>query len=90
MLKDYEQKDYIEALLCLQRLPSKADPAVIPGARTRWDDFNSVHLIKTRGFIEKNGGIHRVVSPCLFLRRICQCLNTCSYRATFFHGTGIS
>ena len=61
-LKDNEKKDYIEAVLCLQRLPSKADPAVIPGARTRWDDFNSVHMIKTRGFNEQNGGIHLVVS----------------------------
>ena len=61
MLKDSEKKDYIDAVLCLQRLPSIADPAVLPGARTRWDDFNSVHIIQSRGLIEKNGGIHRVV-----------------------------
>ena len=61
-LKDNEKKDYIEAVLCLQRLPSKADPTVIPGARTRWDDFNSIHITKSKGLNERNGGIHLVVS----------------------------
>lgn len=69
-LKDYEKKDYIKAVLCLQKLPSKSDPAVVPGARTRYDDFNSVHITHSRGFIEKNGGIHIVVRLFTFLSHL--------------------
>lgn len=61
MLNKREKKDYIDAVLCLQKLPSKSDPAVVPGARTRWDDFNAVHITKSRGMVERNGGIHLVV-----------------------------
>jgi tyrosinase len=42
-----EKKDYIKAVQCLQRLPSKSDPAFAPGARTRYDDFVAIHINKT-------------------------------------------
>lgn len=61
MLKDNEKKDYIDAVVCLQGLPSKSNSTVVPGARTRWDDFIAIHITHSRGFIEKNGGIHLVV-----------------------------
>jgi tyrosinase len=31
----------------LQKLPSKLDPKLFPGARTRYDDFVGVHINQT-------------------------------------------
>ncbi|EXK76468.1 tyrosinase [Fusarium oxysporum f. sp. raphani 54005] len=39
-----EKKAYINAVLCLRKKPSKADPTFAPGARTRYDDFVAVHI----------------------------------------------
>ncbi|KAI0132820.1 hypothetical protein BJ170DRAFT_615493 [Xylariales sp. AK1849] len=46
-----QRKDYIDAVLCLQSLPAKSDPTVVPGARSRFDDFVAVH-------IQMSGSIH--------------------------------
>ena len=46
-LSKAERKDYINAVLCLQKLPSKLDPKKFPGARTRYDDFVGVHINQT-------------------------------------------
>ncbi|VUC36769.1 unnamed protein product [Clonostachys rosea] len=46
-LSSNERKDYINAVLCLTKKPSKADPAFAPGARTRYDDFVAVHINQT-------------------------------------------
>ncbi|CAH0043243.1 unnamed protein product [Clonostachys rhizophaga] len=46
-LSSNEKKDYINAVLCLTKQPSKADPAFAPGARTRYDDFVAVHINQT-------------------------------------------
>ncbi|KAG5744610.1 hypothetical protein H9Q70_012690 [Fusarium xylarioides] len=42
-----ERRAYINAVLCLRKKPSKADPAFAPGARTRYDDFVAVHINQT-------------------------------------------
>jgi len=42
-----ERKNYINAVLCLQTLPSKLDPKLFPGAKTRYDDFVGVHINQT-------------------------------------------
>ena len=60
-LKATEQKAYIEAVKCLQSRPSVSDPALVPGARTRYDDFHAVHITHSKGLIEGTGGIHFVV-----------------------------
>ncbi|CAI6014185.1 unnamed protein product [Clonostachys chloroleuca] len=46
-LSSNEKTDYINAVLCLTKKPSKADPAFAPGARTRYDDFVAVHINQT-------------------------------------------
>ncbi|KAH7025103.1 uncharacterized protein B0I36DRAFT_332532 [Microdochium trichocladiopsis] len=46
-LSDQDKTAYINAVLCLQKKPSKADPSFAPGARTRYDDFVAVHLNQT-------------------------------------------
>ncbi|KAL4787873.1 hypothetical protein BJX76DRAFT_268471 [Aspergillus varians] len=38
---------YIDAVKCLSRLPSKIDPQLAPGARTRYDDFQASHILHT-------------------------------------------
>ncbi|TVY61108.1 Tyrosinase-like protein orsC [Fusarium oxysporum f. sp. cubense] len=47
-LSKKERKAYINAVLCLRKKPSKADPSFAPGARTRYDDFVAVHINQTR------------------------------------------
>ncbi|KAG5985744.1 hypothetical protein E4U54_005834, partial [Claviceps lovelessii] len=36
--------EYIHAVKCLHRLPSKIDPELAPGARSRFDDFQAAHI----------------------------------------------
>lgn len=59
-LKNSEKKAYIDAVKCLQSLPSISDPSLIPGARTRYDDFHAVHITQSKGLLELTGGIHLV------------------------------
>ncbi|KAI5778036.1 hypothetical protein EDC01DRAFT_591559, partial [Geopyxis carbonaria] len=54
------QHAYLTAVRCLQTLPSRAPASLAPGARHRYDDFNSVHILASRGLIEGTGGIHLV------------------------------
>ncbi|KAJ0109609.1 hypothetical protein J7T55_014171 [Diaporthe amygdali] len=42
-----EREDYINAVLCLQSLPSRHDSAKVPGAKSRFDDFVAVHIEMT-------------------------------------------
>ncbi|RGP66589.1 tyrosinase [Fusarium longipes] len=46
-LSKKDKKAYIDAVLCLRKKPSKADPAFAPGARSRYDDFVAVHINQT-------------------------------------------
>lgn len=46
---------YIDAVLCLQSKPSIAAPGLVPGARSRFDDFQAVHINQTY-FIHFNVG----------------------------------
>ncbi|KAG5983001.1 hypothetical protein E4U55_001000 [Claviceps digitariae] len=36
--------EYIDAVKCLHSLPSKIDPELAPGARSRYDDFQATHI----------------------------------------------
>ncbi|KAJ8116538.1 hypothetical protein OPT61_g2067 [Boeremia exigua] len=42
-----ERKAYITAVQCLLKAPSKSDPALVPGARNRYDDFVAQHINQT-------------------------------------------
>jgi tyrosinase len=46
-LTKLERTQYINAVHCMQTLPSKLDPAVVPGAKHRQDDFVATHINKT-------------------------------------------
>ncbi|KAK7960653.1 hypothetical protein PG996_011296 [Apiospora saccharicola] len=47
-LSDAEKTDYIDAVRCLMTKPSITPPEVVPGARTRYDDFVATHMNLTR------------------------------------------
>lgn len=51
-----EKKDYINAVLCLQKKPALTPTSLIPGVRTRYDDFVGTHINQTNS-------IHNTVSP---------------------------
>jgi tyrosinase len=42
-----ERKAYISAVQCMFNSPSKSDPATVPGARNRYDDFVAQHINQT-------------------------------------------
>lgn len=42
-----EKVDYIDAVLCLQSTPSKTPADLVPGARSRYDDFVATHINQT-------------------------------------------
>jgi len=46
-LSNSERQAYTDAVLCLMSLPSKIDPTLVPGARSRYDDFVAIHINQT-------------------------------------------
>ncbi|KAI4948928.1 hypothetical protein J4E91_005390 [Alternaria rosae] len=42
-----ERKAYISAVQCMFDAPSQSDPALVPGAKTRYDDFVAQHINQT-------------------------------------------
>ncbi|BCR96037.1 tyrosinase family protein [Aspergillus luchuensis] len=42
-----EKKDYINSVLCLQKLPARTPSHLAPGAKTRYDDFLATHINQT-------------------------------------------
>jgi tyrosinase len=42
-----ERKAYIKAVQCMFASPSKSDAALVPGAKTRYDDFVAQHINQT-------------------------------------------
>ncbi|KAH7378447.1 hypothetical protein DE146DRAFT_320127 [Phaeosphaeria sp. MPI-PUGE-AT-0046c] len=54
MMGSDDRKAYITAVQCLMSSPSKSDPARVPGARTRYDDFVAQHINQT-GTIHATG-----------------------------------
>ena len=42
-----ERRAWIDAVLCLQKAPSKLDRTLYPGAVSRYDDFVVVHMNQT-------------------------------------------
>ncbi|KAE8321207.1 hypothetical protein BDV39DRAFT_19712 [Aspergillus sergii] len=43
-----QKKNYINSVLCLQKLPSRTPAHLAPGARTRYDDFVATHINQTQ------------------------------------------
>jgi len=43
-MTDEQRSDFINATLCLMKLPSKAPKEQFPGARNRYDDFVAYHM----------------------------------------------
>lgn len=42
-----ERKNYIAAVKCLQSKPAKTPQELVPGAKTRFDDFVATHINQT-------------------------------------------
>ncbi|KAJ5602105.1 Di-copper centre-containing protein [Penicillium lagena] len=42
-----DKREYIDSVLCLQRLPARTPSKLAPGAKTRFDDFVVTHINKT-------------------------------------------
>ena len=42
-----EKKDYINSVLCLQSKKSIIPSSIVPGARSRYDDFVATHINQT-------------------------------------------
>ncbi|KAL8741878.1 MAG: hypothetical protein Q9184_008332, partial [Pyrenodesmia sp. 2 TL-2023] len=73
-----DRKNYIKAVQCLATKPARSDPKIVPGARSRFDDFVGSHI--QQGYnIHFNGNLfawHRA-----FLWEYEQALrNECGYR----------
>lgn len=49
-----EKRKYIDAVLCLQELPSKFPAGLVPGAITRYDDFVAIHVNETSNTIARS------------------------------------
>ncbi|KAK8075937.1 Di-copper centre-containing protein [Apiospora phragmitis] len=47
-LSTTERKAYTDAVLCLQKLPARTPKSLVPGARTRFDDFLASHINQTQ------------------------------------------
>jgi tyrosinase len=43
----FEKRSYINAVKCLQSLPSITPPSAAPGAKRRFDDFAATHINQT-------------------------------------------
>ncbi|KAI1440183.1 Di-copper centre-containing protein [Annulohypoxylon stygium] len=46
-LSQEERKSYTDAVLCLQKLPAKTPGSLVPGAKSRYDDFVATHINQT-------------------------------------------
>ncbi|KAI1763534.1 Di-copper centre-containing protein [Hypoxylon sp. FL1150] len=46
-LSQIERKAYTDAVLCLQSLPAKTPASLVPGAKSRYDDFVATHINQT-------------------------------------------
>ncbi|OTA66034.1 Di-copper centre-containing protein [Hypoxylon sp. EC38] len=46
-LSEDERKAYTDAVLCLQSLPANTPTSLVPGARSRYDDFVAAHINQT-------------------------------------------
>ncbi|EFQ35597.1 hypothetical protein CGRA01v4_04095 [Colletotrichum graminicola] len=47
-LTNAERKSYTDAVRCLQAKPNRTPPSLVPGARSRFDDWVSVHINQTK------------------------------------------
>ncbi|KAL7619804.1 hypothetical protein AAE478_010349 [Parahypoxylon ruwenzoriense] len=53
-LSKADRKAYSDAVLCLQSLPARTPTNLVPGVRSRYDDFVATHLNQT-GYIHYSG-----------------------------------
>lgn len=42
-----QRRAFVDAILCLQQLPSQTPPDLAPGAKSRYDDFVATHINQT-------------------------------------------
>jgi tyrosinase len=42
-----DKREYIDSVLCLQRMPARTPSKLAPGAKTRFDDFVVTHINQT-------------------------------------------
>ncbi|KAK7960348.1 Di-copper centre-containing protein, partial [Apiospora saccharicola] len=47
-LSTTERNAYSDAVLCMQKLPARTPTSLVPGARTRFDDFLASHINQTQ------------------------------------------
>jgi tyrosinase len=47
-LSEKERKSYTDAVLCLQKKQSKTPTSLVPGARSRFDDWVGTHINQTQ------------------------------------------
>ena len=53
-LSKKERKAYTDAVLCLQSKPARTPSSLVPGAKSRYDDFVATHINQT-GYIHYSG-----------------------------------
>ncbi|KAM7199776.1 hypothetical protein V8F20_005646 [Naviculisporaceae sp. PSN 640] len=53
-MEDEEKKLYLQAVTCLHNISSVTDPKVMPGARSRYDDFTATHFLQA-GYVHFSG-----------------------------------
>jgi hypothetical protein len=46
-MSESDRKGYTDAVLCLQSLSPNTPAALVPGARSRYDDFVATHMNQT-------------------------------------------
>ncbi|KAI5856888.1 hypothetical protein BZA05DRAFT_347983 [Tricharina praecox] len=55
-----ERKQYLNAVVCMTKKPSKAPANLTLGVVSRFDDFNAVHIMSSDGLVQGTGGVHMV------------------------------
>lgn len=46
-MAEADRKAYTDAVTCLQSLPAQTPSDLVPGAKSRYDDFVAVHMNQT-------------------------------------------
>lgn len=46
-MSEADRKNYTDAVTCLQNLPANTPSDLVPGAKSRYDDFVAAHINQT-------------------------------------------